>query len=254
MAPIPPDADNQFFFGSGEQFWIPPEGGLMTTVWVVGAGGMGGYGTHTLTDPGSAGWGGGGGGALMATVPMSNFGTGDQSVWVGAGGSVVGNTPDERRGGTSTFGPYRATGGFGGSDSRAGGNAGSSETVPTWTGGSGGPGQAPIGESGGLGGIRYKHPNEWDDFTNTILGDGGVGGNHPPFPTGGAGFVGRNGANGFVVVITTLGTPNRYLRMNQRDDGLGIARSPRLAGTSNNGPTSLQRGKPPRLGLNNTYR
>jgi hypothetical protein len=48
--------------------------------------------------------------------------------------------------------------------------------------------------------------------------------------------------------------PPRYLRMTQRDDGLGIARSPRLAGAGSNGSKSIQSGKPPRVGTNNTYR
>lgn len=47
--------------------------------------------------------------------------------------------------------------------------------------------------------------------------------------------------------------PKRYLRLTQRDDGLGIARAPRLAGSGSN-PTSVQLSKPPRLGTtSNTY-
>jgi hypothetical protein len=45
-----------------------------------------------------------------------------------------------------------------------------------------------------------------------------------------------------------------YVRMNQRDDGRGVERHPRLSGTNSNTPSSLQRSKAPRLGASNTYR
>lgn len=45
----------------------------------------------------------------------------------------------------------------------------------------------------------------------------------------------------------------RYLRMTQRDDSLGIQRAPRLVGPGINQPTSRALGKPRRLGDSNTY-
>lgn len=45
--------------------------------------------------------------------------------------------------------------------------------------------------------------------------------------------------------------PLRYLRMNQRNDGAGIARHPRIYGTGSNNPTSAQSGRPRRLGNTN---
>lgn len=45
--------------------------------------------------------------------------------------------------------------------------------------------------------------------------------------------------------------PKRYLRMNQRDDGAGITRHPRIYGTGSNNPTSAQSGRPRRLGNTN---
>lgn len=53
-----------------------------------------------------------------------------------------------------------------------------------------------------------------------------------------------------LVLIGVLGSP--YLRMTQRDDGLGINRAPRLTAGSNN--ASSKQSKTPRIGNNNTYR
>lgn len=52
---------------------------------------------------------------------------------------------------------------------------------------------------------------------------------------------------------SSSGKPKRYLRMQQRDDGMGIERHPRLAGTGINNPSSGQSGRPGRLGLSNRY-
>lgn len=51
----------------------------------------------------------------------------------------------------------------------------------------------------------------------------------------------------------TPGTVEPHLRMTQRNDGLGVAKHPRLR-ASVNGPTSHQRSSSPRLGRNNRYR
>lgn len=48
--------------------------------------------------------------------------------------------------------------------------------------------------------------------------------------------------------------PKRYLRMLQRNDGMGIAKHPRLHGAGTNAPTSAQAANTPRLGSTNTYR
>lgn len=56
-----------------------------------------------------------------------------------------------------------------------------------------------------------------------------------------------------LAAVAVVVVPDRYLRMNQRDDGIGVERHPRLAGVGSNNPTSAQRGKPRRLGKSNTY-
>lgn len=53
----------------------------------------------------------------------------------------------------------------------------------------------------------------------------------------------------FAVLWTLPQEP--YLRMNQRDDGLGISGHPRLHGP--NGPSSRQLSRPPRIGGSNLY-
>lgn len=52
---------------------------------------------------------------------------------------------------------------------------------------------------------------------------------------------------------SSSGNPKRYLRMDQRNDGLGVARHPRIGSAGINNPSSVQSGLPRRLGRGNTY-
>lgn len=115
------------------------------------------------------------------------------------------------------------------------------------------------GGAGGLLDVTDFPPNDEHLEPVLDLGDGGADG-WVVVETGGDFYpVGPDlrppdGDNGNTPLLLPATTVLRYLRMTQRNDTLGVQRSPRLANTGSNNPTSRALGTPRRLGVeSNTY-
>lgn len=98
--------------------------------------------------------------------------------------------------------------------------------------------------------VAYTSPDGavWTPITLPAAGEWRVAG------FGGGAFVLLEPGKNIAAVWGKVGPagPGPYLRLTQRDDGLGIQRAPRLAGADSNGPTSVQSNSS-RIGTSNTY-
>jgi len=172
------------FTTPGTYSWTPNSNTQYVTVYLWGAGGGGGSGSFnpsvsSFAGPGNGGGGGGGGGSIYKlSAPILAFGTGSQTVIVGAGGAggaavSGGFSNDGTDGGDSQFGFFVANGGSGGGGGNglnslasggAGGSAGTDFTISSSASNAGGSGGKNLvwGNSGfpqpggnGLGGLFY---------------------------------------------------------------------------------------------------
>lgn len=148
----------QTFLGSGT--WTHPNPGtdiIIASLIVVGGGGGGGGG-HTTTYRG----GGGGGGFILILENIVL--TASQTVTIGAGGNGGGVSTHGTNGGSSSFGPYTANGGYAGlmgtsNSNGIGGNCGVYSASTGEGKGEGAGGEPPYDYcrfgSGGRGGGNY---------------------------------------------------------------------------------------------------
>lgn len=274
----------------GEYWWNKPDTGTWANFILVAGGGTGGIGDVYVpgdalapNGEGQGGAGGGGGGIVIASIPLDLLDATDNQVTVGAGGSINGPNRDGESSyfafslanpGTQGYGTGGHQVGGGG-----GGNLGDGVTGTVYPGqdgsppsssgpGGGGGGVAGAGAPGGPGGTYG-----WGSAGTTAAPANFAA--NPPFvqimpDDAMSGYVvietGGDRVTGEVFAVGDIGTtqlvipgsssgppPPHYLRMTQRNDGLGIDRHPRLTGTGTNTATSVQSTRSIRLGTDNRY-
>lgn len=275
----------------GEYWWNKPDTGTWANFILVAGGGVGGIGDVYIpgdafapNGEGQGGAGGGGGGIVIASIPLDLLDATDNQVTVGAGGSIDGASRDgyssyfafsSADAGTQGYGTGGHQVGSGGGGALGDGVTGTvyrgqDGSPPNSAGpGGGGGGAAGVGAPGGPGGTYG-----WGSAGTTgapanfsvvppfvqIMPDAAMSG-YVVIETGGDLVTGEVFAVGDVgttqipvVSGSSSGPPPHYLRMTQRDDGLGVQKAPRLPGAGSNGPTSQQSTRSARVGTSNTYR